>query len=282
MTGQKKPPAGVATEMPANHAAGPTPDTGGGLLSRWSARKAEAARQETGKFGNQSGDEKSAQNTSAAEAEQLAAEAQHKANRQTAEAIDIGSADYDTDFTPFMKEGVPAHLRQQALKALWRTNPVLANVDGLNDYDEDFRNLGNVFEKVKSSWEVGRGYAGKAEEVAEEMRARDQVVSDEEAAKALARAEDESDIHHASADDPASLAEPQASRQVSSADTETSDGDTGESVSPESPDPGTPTNRQQETQDAAMTSEAETSLPVLAEPRSQRASLRQRLLQDKA
>ena len=52
---------------------------------------------------------------------------------------DIDSLDKDSDYTPFMAEGVPAELKKLALRALWRSDPVLANLDGLNDYDEDFK-----------------------------------------------------------------------------------------------------------------------------------------------
>ena len=62
------------------------------------------------------------------------------------------------------------------MKALWRTHPLLANVDGLNDYDEDFRAVESVFATVTSSWEVGRGYAGQAEEVTKQMNVRDRKI----------------------------------------------------------------------------------------------------------
>ena len=52
---------------------------------------------------------------------------------------DIESLDKDSDYTPFMAQGVPEELKKLALRALWRSDPVLANLDGLNDYDEDFK-----------------------------------------------------------------------------------------------------------------------------------------------
>lgn len=51
---------------------------------------------------------------------------------------DIDSLDKESDFTVFMQDGVPEELRVRALRKLWTTDPVLANLDGLNDYDEDF------------------------------------------------------------------------------------------------------------------------------------------------
>jgi hypothetical protein len=41
-----------------------------------------------------------------------------------------------------MKQAVPEELRRLALRKLWRSDPVLANVDGLNDYDLDYTKLG--------------------------------------------------------------------------------------------------------------------------------------------
>jgi len=148
----------------------------GGLLSRWSARKTAVAQSETATA-------EARIEAKRLEDERPEIEARQAANREIAEAIDIDVADYETDFTPFLKDGVPAALRRRALKAMWRTNPILANVDGLNDYDEDFRAVEAGFEVVKSTWEVGRGYAAKAKEVSREMADRDEEINKTEAAR---------------------------------------------------------------------------------------------------
>ena len=44
----------------------------------------------------------------------------------------------ESDFTAFLKEGVPEELKRLALRKLWRTDPVFANLDGLVEYGEDF------------------------------------------------------------------------------------------------------------------------------------------------
>jgi len=62
-----------------------------------------------------------------------------------AEGIDIETLEYDSDFTVFMSDKVPQTLKRMALRKLWRSNPILANVDGLNDYDEDFSDAAAVF-----------------------------------------------------------------------------------------------------------------------------------------
>ena len=50
----------------------------------------------------------------------------------------IETLEKDSDYTPFLAEGVPEALKKVALRKLWGSDPVLANLDGLNDYDEDF------------------------------------------------------------------------------------------------------------------------------------------------
>jgi hypothetical protein len=44
----------------------------------------------------------------------------------------------DSDYTPFMRADVPDALRNAALRKLWQSDPVFANLDGLVDYGEDF------------------------------------------------------------------------------------------------------------------------------------------------
>jgi len=68
----------------------------------------------------------------------------------------------DGDYTRFLQPDVPDVLRQRALRALWRSDPVLANLDGLNDYDEDMSRVGAVGEVVRTAWRVGRGYLDEA------------------------------------------------------------------------------------------------------------------------
>ena len=62
------------------------------------------------------------------------------------------------DFAPFMKVGVPAALKRRALRRLWRLNPVLANVDGLVEYGEDYTDAATVVENLQTAYEVGKGF----------------------------------------------------------------------------------------------------------------------------
>ncbi len=70
---------------------------------------------------------------------------------------DIESLDENADFTAFLQEGVPEALRRQALRKLWRLNPIFANLDGLNDYDEDFTLATSALTHVKTLYQVGKG-----------------------------------------------------------------------------------------------------------------------------
>jgi hypothetical protein len=78
------------------------------------------------------------------------------------ELPDVDSLDKDSDYTGFLAEGVPEALRNKALRKLWLSDPVLANLDGLNDYDEDFTLL---FKTVK---EIAEGLVKSGDDPARE------------------------------------------------------------------------------------------------------------------
>ena len=80
-----------------------------------------------------------------------------------------------TDITGFMRKEIPELLRRKALRALWKSNPVLAVLDGLNDYDEDFTDAAHAGEAVKTLYKVGQGMFDKAAKRAE--RAEESVES---------------------------------------------------------------------------------------------------------
>ena len=55
------------------------------------------------------------------------------------------------DFSGFMSKSVPDRLRRRALRTLWRSNPVLANVDNLVDYGEDFTDAALAVENIQTA-----------------------------------------------------------------------------------------------------------------------------------
>ena len=83
------------------------------------------------------------------------------------------------DFSGFMASGVPEHLRRVALRTLWRSNPVLANLDGLNEYDDDYRAAMLLSEPVKTTYQVGKGMKAHLDELARKAKALEEGVSDE-------------------------------------------------------------------------------------------------------
>ena len=82
----------------------------------------------------------------------------------------------ESDFTPFLKAGVPEELKRLALRKLWRSDPVFANLDGLVEYGEDFgaafRNPG----PVATLFRIGRGMPGPGD--AEEEDQKEQALAE--------------------------------------------------------------------------------------------------------
>jgi hypothetical protein len=70
---------------------------------------------------------------------------------------DIESLTYESDFSVFMQPGVPRELRNRALRKLWRSNPLLANLDGLVDYGDDYADPSLVRPGIATLYKVGRG-----------------------------------------------------------------------------------------------------------------------------
>ncbi len=78
---------------------------------------------------------------------------------------DVEDLDADSDFTPFMQAGVPESIQRLALRKLWQSNPILANLDGLNDYDEDFKSLLEAgAEYIARAREAGEKFIGEIED----------------------------------------------------------------------------------------------------------------------
>ncbi len=71
---------------------------------------------------------------------------------------DLENLTYDSDYTKFMGENVPEALRRRALRQLWRSDPILANVDGLCDYDDDFTDAALAVKVLQTAHKVGQGY----------------------------------------------------------------------------------------------------------------------------
>lgn len=120
-----------------------------------------------------------------AEAEQAAVDAQalqeeHAALEEMDEAemlaaLDLPDPDTMTkgdDFSVFMTKAVPDQIRRRALRTLWRSNPVLANVDMLVDYGEDFTDAAMAVENIQTAYQVGKGMLKHVEEMARQAEER--------------------------------------------------------------------------------------------------------------
>lgn len=121
-----------------------------------------------------------------ADAEKVAVEAQALAEEQAAydtmeeaevlAALDLPDPDtlqHGDDFSVFMAKAVPDAIRRRALRTLWRSNPVLANVDMLVDYGEDFTDAATVVENLQTAYQVGKGMLKHIEEMARQAEEAD-------------------------------------------------------------------------------------------------------------
>lgn len=73
----------------------------------------------------------------------------------------------DDNVAGFMAKSVPERLRRRALRRFWRLNPILANVDGLVDYGENYTDAATVVENLMSTYQVGKGMLAHVEYLAE-------------------------------------------------------------------------------------------------------------------
>lgn len=105
------------------------------------------------------------------EAEAHAAEHAALAEKTDAELLaefdlpDPDSMKAGDDFTAFMVRAVPEHLRRRALRKLWVSDPVLACLDDLVDYADDYTQASAVT-SFATSYEVGKGLRRHIEDVA--------------------------------------------------------------------------------------------------------------------
>ena len=135
-------------------------------------------------------------------AEAVAVREAEAAEKTDAELLEeLGLPDPDAlapgdDVKGFMQAAVPDRLRRRALRALWRTNPVLANLDMLVDYGEDFTDAATVVENLSTAYQVGKGMKAHVEEMArqaEEAAEKLGLTQEADAADADAPAEAEAE-----------------------------------------------------------------------------------------
>ncbi|MEW5961932.1 MAG: DUF3306 domain-containing protein [Pseudomonadota bacterium] len=78
--------------------------------------------------------------------------------------IDFDALDFNSDYRRFMAAGVPDDVRNEALRKLWASDPVLTMHDGLDDYCGDYTDAATVPAGiVKTAYRVGKGFLSDAE-----------------------------------------------------------------------------------------------------------------------
>lgn len=135
-----------------------------GPLSRWSRRKAESRDdakpvRTRGSAAPAPPEEPSATGAAPAVVEPGGTEPDSAA--PPPDLPDIESLNADSDFTVFMREGVPSELRKLALRKLWRSDPIFANVDGLMEYGEDFAEPSDLIAQAKRAYDAAREQLGE-------------------------------------------------------------------------------------------------------------------------
>lgn len=116
----------------------------------WSRRKA-AVRQ---------AEERETVEREAAEVVRQRSELEAKSDLEILEELDLPDPDTLTekdDFSRFLSAAVPERLKRRALRRLWGLNPVLANLDGLVDYAEDYTDAATVISNMQTVYQVGKG-----------------------------------------------------------------------------------------------------------------------------
>ena len=134
------------------------------ILPSWSRRRAAVASEAKAE----------ALATEQALLEKEHAELSEKSDEDILEALGLPDPDslvQGDDFKVFLSKAVPAHLRKRALRTLWRSNPVLACVDGLNDYDDDYLTGSFGQDPIKTTYQVGKGMLAHLLEVERQKEA---------------------------------------------------------------------------------------------------------------
>lgn len=120
------------------------------FLSRWARRKAEVREEEK---------REEAAATATPEADGAVDEQNRPITEEEIAALpDPDKLEHGADFKPFLRPGIPQALRQRALRRIWRVNPAIGFLDGMNEYDLDYTDAATVVDNLKTAYQVGRGF----------------------------------------------------------------------------------------------------------------------------
>lgn len=130
------------------------------FLSRWARRKAEVQESEAAQA---TAEQKTAEG---GQPEELDDRDRPVTEEEIAALPDPDSLEHGADFKPFLRPGIPQALRQRALRRIWRVNPAIGFLDGMNEYDLDYTDAATVVDNLKTAYQVGRGFVVPEEEEA--------------------------------------------------------------------------------------------------------------------
>lgn len=157
-------------------------EPGEGFLQRWSRRKAEARETAAAPAPSSSDPAERAPASAPAQGAAVSGAAGRApvGSEPTSEPApgepapvapedlpDVESLDADSDFSVFMRPGVPAQLRTQALRKLWRADPTFSKIDGLLEYGEDYTIQSWPKGVIQTAYQIGRGFVTELEKLAE-------------------------------------------------------------------------------------------------------------------
>lgn len=142
-------------------------DEGKGFLARWSDRKQEHEQEPMQEGSLDAGSEIKAS---------VEEEFEGKTDAEIMSILDLPepeSLKLGDNVAGFMSERVPERIRAKALRAFWKTNPVLANIDGLDEYCDDYTDAAMIIENMQTIYQVGKGYAAQALDALESLAEED-------------------------------------------------------------------------------------------------------------
>ena len=138
---------------------------GEGFVARWSRRKTEVKEKLEDQGIEELKEEKfsSLGEISPPESVDDEIESNDDEKKIIEELPDVETLDEKSDYTPFLKDGVPEKLKKMALRKLWTSNPAFSFLDGLDDYDDDFSAIGIVAQEVFTNYKPGKGFVDPEE-----------------------------------------------------------------------------------------------------------------------
>ena len=99
----------------------------------------------------------------------------------------VDGLDKDSDYTPFLGDGVPEKLARAAMRKLWRSDPIFAFRDGLDDYDDDYTIIETIAKAVTSKAGKAKAKAKKAKAAAKAKKAKAEAKAKKAKAEAKAK-----------------------------------------------------------------------------------------------